>query len=131
MRPASTGHSAQRANVRERQRRDRAAAQLLRERYPQFDALRFEFEFSGAGQFTPVPQVAVLHPPARTYFFFPCPFADCDGEFDLTEPVAQLAQSGGPRAAGQLVCGGSRTRERDRQSPCGLQLEYVIAVTFA
>lgn len=131
MKPAHVKISDRRGNVRERQRRDRAAAQMLRDRYPQFEALRFEFDFSGAGQFTPVPQVAVLHPPARTYFFFPCPCADCDGEFDLTEPVARLARDGDARADGQLVCNGLRTRERDRQSPCGLQLEYLITVTFA
>lgn len=115
-----------RNSMRERQRRDRMATQLMRDRYPQFASLRLDFEFSDSGPFTPAPQVTVLHPPARTYFFFPCPYADCDGEFDLTEPVAQLVRSGESRAEGQLTCCGERAREREKRSPCELRLEYEI-----
>jgi hypothetical protein len=115
-----------RNSMRERQRRDRAATQLMRDRYPQFASLRLDFEFSDAGPFTPAPQVTVLHPPARTYFFFPCPYADCDGEFDLTEAVARLVREDGNKAEGQITCCGQRTREKEQRSPCKLVLEYVV-----
>jgi hypothetical protein len=115
-----------RNNMRERQRRDRAATQLMRDRYPQIASLRLDFDFSDSGPFTPAPQVTVLHPPARTYFFFPCPYADCDGEFDLTEAVTRLMREDETHAGGQLTCCGQRTREKQQHSPCQLMLEYTI-----
>src|SRR5688572_10547268 len=86
----STGRNA----LRERQRRDRALAPAMRVRYPQFAALRLECEFSDAAVLAPAPHVMVMHPPAPAFFLFPCPFADCDGEYDLTAAVADLAQIG-------------------------------------
>jgi hypothetical protein len=117
--------------MRERHRRDRAAAQLLRDRYPQFASIRLDFDFSDDGPFTPAPQVTVLHPPARTFFFLPCPYADCDGEFDLTAAVANLARDKETHAEGQLKCSGTRLRDKDARTPCGLTLEYVIIAEMA
>jgi hypothetical protein len=115
-----------RNTMRERQRRDRAATQLMRERYPQFASLRLNFDFNDNGPFTPAPQVTVLHPPAKTYFLFPCPYADCDGEFDLTEVVARIAREGEVHAEGQLNCCGQRAQEREQRAPCQLVLEYQV-----
>jgi hypothetical protein len=115
-----------RNSMRERQRRDRAATQVMRDRFPQFASLRLDFEFSDTGRFTPAPQVTVLHPPARTYFFFPCPYADCDGEFDLTEAVARLVRDDETQVEGQINCCGQRTGEREQRSACHLLLEYTI-----
>lgn len=112
--------------MKERQRRARAATQLLRDRFPQFASMRIDFEFSDASPFAPAPQVTVLHPPARTYFFFPCPYADCDGEFDLSDAVARLAQSGDAHVAGQLKCCGQRSTAGGRLSPCHLELEFSV-----
>ena len=122
--PASVAN--RRNSMRERQRRDRAATQLLRERYPQFASLRLDFGFSDTGPFTPAPQVTVLHPPAKTYFFFPCPYADCDGEFDLTEAVAKLALEKATTAEGEIACCGQRASDKVEKSPCHLKLEYTI-----
>lgn len=116
--------------MRERQKRARNATQALRDRYPQFASLRFDFDFTDTTPFTPAPQTTVLHPPARTYFFFPCPFTDCDGEFDLSEPVAVLARDGEPRAHGHLNCGGQRSRDQTRSQPCTLVVAYEIVPEF-
>ena len=84
-----------RNQLRERQRRDRATAQVMRALYPQFASLKLEFDFSepDPDASAPAPHLLVMHPPSQAYFVFPCPYADCDGEFDLGSVVAELARS--------------------------------------
>jgi hypothetical protein len=123
-------NSAQGRNqLRERQRRDRATAQLLRVSYPQFASLRLQFEFREANPdiAPPVPHLLHMHPPSHAYFLFPCPHADCDGEFDLTSAVAELARSSERRCDGRQVCGGQRIRDKNGRGPCQLALKYSIA----
>jgi hypothetical protein len=115
-----------RGQMRERQRRDRAASQPMRARYPQFASLRIEFDFSDDGKFTPAPQVTVMHPPAIAYFIFPCPYTDCDGEFNLAPVVEGMAKGEQPRDEGQLRCCGQRTGARGERANCGLILEYSV-----
>jgi len=117
-----------RNQLRERQRRDRATAQLMRALYPQFASLRFDFEFSDSNSEAPapVPHLLVMHPPSQAYFVFPCPYADCDGEFDLTAAVAELAHSEEPHSHGTQKCGGHRVRDKNGRLPCQLTLEYSI-----
>jgi hypothetical protein len=117
-----------RGQMRERQRRDRAATATMKARYPQFGSLRLVFDFSGAGPFTPAPQVNVMHPPAKAYFVFPCPHADCDGEFDLTSPIDSLARDGAALGNGHLGCPGHRSVDRKGRAACGLSLDYKIEV---
>jgi hypothetical protein len=117
-----------RAQTRERQRRGRLTATTMRALYPKFASLRLDFEFKDDAPFTPVPQVNVLHPPAPAYFVFACPYADCDGQFDLTTAVAELASSGDTQRDGQLKCCGERTAARNGRGPCQLMLEYSLTV---
>jgi hypothetical protein len=125
MKFAYAGSAGGRGQMRERQRRDRLATPTLRARYPQFTTLRIDFSFADSGPFTPAPLSNVMHPPASAYFFFPCPYADCDGEFDLTAPVAELARDDDKHREGQIKCTGHRTGEAGR-TPCKLTLEYSI-----
>ena len=115
--------------LRERQRRDRATAQQLRVMYPQFASLRLEFVFAESNPevVPPAPHLLVMHPPTQAYFVFACPCADCDGEFDLTSAVADLARSPEQRAHGCLKCSGQRIRDKNGRAPCELTLGYVIA----
>jgi hypothetical protein len=115
-----------REQMRERQRRDRSATPLMRARYPKFASLRLDFMFVDSAAFTPAPQVTVLHPPARAYFSFPCPYSDCDGEFDLSTVVEELARSGETQAGAQLKCCGRRARGGEGRVPCQLVLEYTV-----
>jgi hypothetical protein len=128
MKFAAVSSANARGQMRDRQRRDRAATTSMKERYPQFGSLRLVFEFSGAGPFTPAPQVNVMHPPAKAYFVFPCPHADCDGEFDLTTSVDALARSGNVSDGAHLGCPGHRSVDRKGRAPCGLELEYKIEI---
>lgn len=118
-----------RTQLRERQRRDRAIAQVMRNLYPQFASLKLEFEFSepDPDASAPAPHLLVMHPPSQAYFVFPCPYADCDGEFDLTSAVAELARSRGPHNHGSLKCGGQRARDKSGRTPCQLTLEYSLS----
>ena len=115
---------------REQMRRDRAAAQALRVAFPAVQQLRLELEFSGAGTILPASQVHVLHPPARAFFEFQCPYADCDGRFDLARAVEAALASPERRATGTLECMGLRARDHLSKQDCALQLRYTIRVTY-
>lgn len=115
-----------RMQMRERHRRDRAGTPEMRVRFPQYSAMRFEFDFSDRGPYPPVPQVNVLHPPARAYFFFPCPHSDCSGEFDLSAAVTAMAADEGVGCDGQLRCTGQRYTASKTFSPCTVVLEFKV-----
>ena len=119
----ATAATAGRGAVRERHKRNRAAAPVLRTRFPQLATLRLDFEFSDRSEFLPSPQVTVFHPPAPAYFCFACPYSDCDGEFDLAAPVDLAVTSHSPSAEGQVRCAGTR----HGGTACTLCLEYSIA----
>lgn len=120
-----------RGQMRERHRRDRMATPSLGARYPQYECLRLEFVFKDVGPFTPAPQVAVMHPPANAYFAFPCPYEDCDGEFDLAGVVATMAQDQQERSEGRMPCPGHRNRGETGRAPCQLSLEFRISAQKA
>lgn len=123
MRHAAATPMAGRGAVRERQRRDRAAAPLLRTRYPQLGSVQLDFEFSDRTEFLPSPQVTVFHPPARAYFCFACPYSDCDGEFNLADAVDVAVSSQEAHGDGQVRCAG----KRNGGTVCTLCLEYSIS----
>jgi hypothetical protein len=114
-----------RGQMRERHRRDRALTDTMRGRFPRLTSLRLEFDFRDTGPYAPTPQSTVMHPPARAYFFFPCPYDDCDGEFDLTDPVGLLVQDADRLRDGQLRCSGQRSGAKGKYS-CTLTLHYSL-----
>jgi hypothetical protein len=110
-------------------RRDRAAAPALRAVFPSLAQLRIELRFDGSGGTLPVPQTHVLHPPARAFFVFPCPYADCDGQFDLATAVSAALGAPALRSDGHLECAGQRAGGRASRRPCRLSLHYSITAT--
>ena len=126
MKLVSSRGSDGRGQTRERQRRDRALTPLMRDRYPTMTSLQLDFDFSDDEKFSPAPQVIVLHPPARAYLIFACPYGDCDGEFNLAPAVDELVNSGASRDHGQLRCSGRRTSGRAAHGACCLVLEYQL-----
>lgn len=106
--------------------RDREAAPKLRTMFPAVEQLRFELRFEGAGAATPVPQSHVLHPPARAYFSFPCPYADCDGRFELTAAVHAAVADPSHRTEGVLECAGSRVSDFRSKPLCQLRLHFTL-----
>ena len=111
-------------------RRDRAAARVVRAAFPAVQQLRLELEFSGSGATVPASQAHVLHPPARAFFEFQCPYADCDGRFDLTEAVNAALASSQRRVKGTLECTGLRARDHLSKQACALHLRYTVHVTY-
>jgi hypothetical protein len=109
--------------------RDRRAAPALRALFPGVERLRLELSFEGAAMNTPVPQTHVLHPPARAYFAIPCPYADCDGRFDLTTAVHLAVEQPSGRTEGVMECAGLRAYDLASKRPCRLQLHFTVSVT--
>jgi hypothetical protein len=114
----------------DRLRRDRASAQALRSAFPTVQQLRLEMQFEGAAINTPTPQAHVLYPPARAFFAFPCPYADCDGQFDLTAAVNAALVDRSHRAEGVLQCSGERLVGGASRQPCQLRLRHSITATY-
>lgn len=110
----------------ERLRRSRAAALALRTTFPNVQQLRLEFRFESTGSHTPVAQSHQLYPPARAFFEFPCPHADCDGQFDLTDVVRRTVADHAHASCGTIVCSGCRALDHSSKQPCGLQLVYSV-----
>jgi hypothetical protein len=114
----------------ERLRRDRAAAQALRSAFPSVQQLRLDMQFEGTGNNIPTPQSHVLYPAARAFFTFPCPYADCDGQFDLTAAVNAALADRSHRAESVLECPGMRVGHGASRQPCLLHLRHRITATY-
>jgi len=106
--------------------RDQEAAPKLRVMFPAVEQLRIELNFEGGGATTPVAQSHVLHPPARAYFSYPCPYADCDGRFELDAAAHAAVGDPSHRVEGVLECTGQRTSELATKRPCQLRLHFAL-----
>jgi hypothetical protein len=111
-------------------RRDRATAPALRAAFPAVQQLRIELKFEGPSSNAPTPQSHVLYPPARAFFEYPCPYSDCDGQFDLARAVKAALADAAHRVEGVLECHGSRGHESTSRRPCQLQLVYEVTATY-
>ena len=130
MRLPSSSPAALRQLYIDQARRDRAAAPQLRAAFPKVQQLRLELKFDGTATNIPASQSHVLHPPARAFFELPCPYADCDGRFDLTAVVNLLLTDRLPKAEGTLKCQGHRPDRLAPRAPCQLHLNYEFTVTY-
>jgi hypothetical protein len=130
MKLALVSPGAARQERRERLRRNRAAAPALRVAFPAIQHLRLELTFESNASSTPASETHVLHPPARAFFEFPCPYADCDGQFDLTAAVKAALAAPTQRAEGSLECPGRRARDLGGKQPCQLRLMYTVTPTY-
>lgn len=127
MKFSTVGPEGARNLLREKQRRQRLAAKELRQQFPQFPSIRVDFVFKDEELQSPAPQSVVLHPPARAYFVYPCPYASCTGELDLAANVDDIAETGKAHTAGHAKCNGER-QGRLGKAACELHIEYSIAV---
>jgi hypothetical protein len=127
MKFSTVGPEGARNLLREKQRRHRMAAKELRVQFPQFASIRVDFVYNDEVSQPPAPQSIVLHPPARAYFVYPCPYHSCNGELDLAANVDHIAENGKARATGNARCNGER-HGRQGKGPCDLHIEYSIAV---
>jgi hypothetical protein len=132
--PSKAPQSAEAARLRRRElwQRDRAQSEPMRSAWPQVEQLRVELSFRDATTvIMPSAQSHVLNPPSRAFFRFPCPYADCDGEYDLAGVVTSTLGAHRAQAASQLRCEGVRPRNRLSGDRCGLALEFRLLAQYA
>jgi hypothetical protein len=122
--------AAKRQERRERLRNSRATALALRDVYPAVQHLRLDLVFHSPGPSTPAMQSHTLHAAARAFFEFPCPYADCDGQFDLSAAVQTAVADPTHRVTGELECSGKRAVGVGESDLCRLHLSYMVAATF-
>lgn len=115
---------------REKSLRDRAASDTMRSAFPSVDQFRLTLTFVDVPAPQPAPQTFVLHPPARAYFEFPCPYSDCDGKLDFTSVAHDAVKHAKAQAHGTLVCTGLRARGRIPKQPCDLRVNYDVSVQY-
>lgn len=114
----------------ERLRRARTASLPLRRAFPDLEQLRLNLQFEDDSSTSPAAQFHVLHPPARAFFSFPCPYADCDGGFDLDASVKHAIAAGSSDAHGVLYCAGERPRKGLSKQPCLLKLNFHVDFSY-
>jgi hypothetical protein len=129
MKLAMVSPAAERQERRERLRRDRAAALALRDVFPTVQQLHLQLMFQGSSATTPAMQTHTLHAAARAFFKFPCPYADCDGHFDLGAAIGAALADATRRATGALGCSGKRAVRVGEKELCQLHLNYVVTAT--
>jgi hypothetical protein len=116
----------------------RIRAASVRTAFPKVAVIRLELDFVSGMHFAPSSQTFLLYPSAHAFFRFACPCADCDGDFNLTADVTevvslrpQTASDPGSSFAGQNCCQGVRRRDTAHSRPCGIELNFRIAVELA
>jgi hypothetical protein len=110
---------------------DRLQAPTLRGRYATIAKLQIDLTFAGTSRPAPSPQSHSYYPPARAFFRFACPCSECDGEFDLSAQVAELAEVKRPSArtaSGRMHCEGVHFRERATAAPCPMTLNWRLVI---
>jgi hypothetical protein len=122
--------AAKRQERRERLRHAHATARALREVLPAVQHLRLDLLFRGPDSTTPAMQSHTLHAGARAFFGFPCPYADCDGQFDLSNAVTAAVADPSHRATGELECSGTRAVRLGASDLCRLQVDYTVTVAL-
>lgn len=115
---------------------ERMRAATVQQQFPEVAQLRIDLDFSESRgrSLPPSAQLHTLYGAAAAFFRFQCPCADCDGDFDLTEPVTGLIKSGtgskqsGSRT-GQYGCQGVQFRSHPAlEAPCPMQLKYRLRI---
>lgn len=129
MKLAALSVAAARQERTDRLRRDRAAALAIRAAFPAVEQLHLDLRFESATGTIPTAQSHIMHPPARAYFTYPCPYADCSGHFDLASAVSAAVAGPPHRTEGVLECTGVRARDHASKQPCQLRLVYTVIAT--
>jgi hypothetical protein len=123
VKPSTIKHTRQ-----ERLQRGRLASGKLCNVYPSVKQIRLALDFKDE---SPMPALASqlhqLNAPSRAFFWYPCPYGDCDGVFDLGSAIATLVSQATGELSSHVPCSGVRGAKR---APCGVQLDYVISADY-
>jgi hypothetical protein len=102
----------------------------LKVAFPNVRELRIELAFDAESGWEASPQVHILHPPSRSTFRYPCPFAGCSGSFDLEFPVSTLLRTGKSGTSFVSSCSGVRPEDRSTGKSCGVCVRYRVDVVY-
>lgn len=116
---------------RQRWLRDRAAAPTLRSTFPGVQRIRVDLTFRDTAALSPGSQCYAVYPAARAFFEFLCPYADCDGTFDLTAAVYSVITDAPAHADGTLHCKGERPRPGITKGACAVSVRYTIVADYS
>ncbi len=102
----------------------------MRSAFPAVQLLHIDLVFEDPEAPPPAAQSHALHPPAPAFFAFPCPYANCNGSFDLSEVVRRMTKGSSSKVAGGLECSGARTRDGIGKRACGVHVRYTISTQY-
>jgi hypothetical protein len=122
--------AAKRQLRRERLLDSRATALPLRDAFPAVQKLRLDLLFRSPDSLSPATQSHTLYTAARAFFEFPCPYADCDGQFVLDTAVKTALAVPTHQATGSIECSGNRAVRVGANELCGLHLSYTVTASF-
>jgi hypothetical protein len=117
---------------REQLKLDRSRTAPLREIYPRLAEVYVEFEFEDGTTRAPSSTAYSYFPAANGFFRFSCPCYSCNGEFDLSAHVAELANETGRKQRTrrvQVSCTGLRVREMSVHEPCPVCARIRVSAT--
>ena len=120
-------------NSRERLRQEFSRAAPMRAIYPGVAELRVEFRFQDDTERAPSAQTYAYFPPARGFFRFACPRHSCNGEFDLTGYISDLAAGDGGLKRTQCIClscTGQRPLELHVHADCPISAYVLVSATL-
>ena len=107
----------------------------MRDTFPDAGVIHIDLHFVGGPGLPLSPQRHSLYPAARAFFRFACPCTDCDGDFNLTAMVTDLAKARGPtkqaadrQVSGHLTCQGTRWRDSTQGDPCRIEVSFRISI---
>jgi hypothetical protein len=112
---------------------DFSRAAPLREIYPQLAELRIEFDYEDGSERPPSSVAYAYFPAARGFFRFSCPCHSCNGEFDLSAQVAELAGETGRQRRSrrmQVSCTGLSLQETRLREPCPIGARVRISAAL-
>lgn len=105
----------------------------LRQAHPQLSELRVLFEFEDGSTRAPSPQAYSYYPAAKAFFRYTCPCHGCNGEFDLSGPVDEIASRAGSGPADlqlSLPCPGQRARDVDSRVDCPIRASVRVSASI-
>lgn len=115
---------------RERSDKERKAAEPLGRAYPRVRKIHLNLSFVDVAGHAPAAQSHLLYPPARAFFQFPCPHADCSGQLDLEEIVTTALRTCKREVHGELICPGVRPQRGVTSRECELRVQYRVTTLF-
>jgi len=120
------------AEQRETWRRGYAEACAVRERFPSLEHLRVDMVFHDAKRMgTYSPQMRMVGPSARAFFFFACPRTLClNGGFDLDSIIQASFTMTRVDITGILRCEGRLQPVHSEASRCDLELHYSVHLLY-